>query len=92
MTTKTNTKKAQQRETAPPALIAWHITERGEKKFWTRIGACWKHEDGEGFSLQLDLFPAAGGRVVLRTPKKQDEDADAYSEDVDFPVGEDEAA
>ena len=52
MATKTNTKKAQQRETAPPALIAWHITERGEKKFWTRIGACWEHEDGERF------FPA----------------------------------
>ena len=52
MATKTNTKKTQQRETAPPALIAWHVTERGEKKFWTRIGACWEHEDGERF------FPA----------------------------------
>ena len=39
MATKTNTKKAQQRETTPPALIAWHVTERGEKKFWNRIGA-----------------------------------------------------
>ena len=70
MATKTNTKKTQQRETTPPALIAWHVIERGEKKFWTRIGACWGHEDGEGFSLHLDLFPAAGGRVVLRTPKE----------------------
>jgi hypothetical protein len=29
---KNNTKKAPQRETTPPALIAWHVSERGEKK------------------------------------------------------------
>jgi hypothetical protein len=40
--------RPQERETTPPALIAWHVTERGEKKFWNRIGAAWKHEDGEG--------------------------------------------
>jgi hypothetical protein len=31
---KNNAKKAPQREAAPPALIAWHVSERGEKKFW----------------------------------------------------------
>ena len=52
-----NTKKAPQRETKPPALIAWHVAERGEDKaFWNRIGAAWEHEDGEGLTLQLDLF------------------------------------
>jgi len=70
-TQSTNNRKTTNREALPPSLIAYHVVERGQdKKFWTRIGACWKHEDGEGLSLHLDLFPAAGGRVVLRTPKE----------------------
>jgi hypothetical protein len=72
---KNNTKKTQQRETTPPALIAWHVSERGEKKFWTRLGAAWEHEDGEGMTLQLDLMPVAGGRIVLRAPKQGEEGA-----------------
>ena len=64
------TKKTEQRD--PPALIAWHVVERGEKKFWNRIGAAWEHEDGDGLTLQLDLMPVAGGRIVLRKPKEDD--------------------
>jgi hypothetical protein len=66
-------KKAEQRETTPPALIAWYIAERGEKKFWNRIGAAWEHEDGDGLTLQLDLIPTAGGRIVLRKPKEDEQ-------------------
>ena len=52
-----------------PALIAYHVTERGkDKSFWTRIGAAWDHEDGKGLTLQLDLVPVNGGRMVLRVP------------------------
>jgi hypothetical protein len=69
---KTNAKTAQ-REPTPPAFVAWHVTENAEKKFWTRIGAAWQHDDGEGLTLQLDLIPVHGGRVVLRTPKKNEE-------------------
>lgn len=57
------------REAKAPAFIAWHVAERGEKAFWTRIGAAWDHKDGEGLTLQLDLIPAAGGRIILRTPQ-----------------------
>ena len=71
--TNSKNKKQTQRETTPPALIAWHVTERGEKKFWNRIGAAWKHEDGEGLTLQLELIPVTGGRVVLRAPKQDEE-------------------
>jgi hypothetical protein len=56
------------RETHPPALIAWHVSERGEKKFWTRIGAAWDHEDAKGLTVQLELMPVNGGRIVLREP------------------------
>ncbi len=70
---KNNAKKALQHETKPPALIAWHVSERGEKKLWNRIGAAWEHEDGEGLTLQLDLLPVTGGRIVLRKPKEDDQ-------------------
>jgi hypothetical protein len=66
--------EAPQREPNPPALIAWHVVERGEQKFWTRIGAAWEHKDGDGLGLHLDLFPTAGGRIVLRAPKEKDEE------------------
>lgn len=56
------------REAQSPALIAYHVAERGEKAFWTRIGAAWDHEDGKGLTLQLDLVPVSGGRIVLREP------------------------
>lgn len=71
---KNTTKKPAEREITPPALIAWHVAERGEKKFWTRIGAAWEHEDGEGLTVQLDLTPTSGGRVVLRKPKDGDQE------------------
>jgi hypothetical protein len=64
---------ADTREPKAPALIAYAVTGKGEgenkKSYWTRIGAAWKHEDGEGLTLQLDLVPVNGGRIVLRTPK-----------------------
>lgn len=61
-------RKEQTKTTQPPALFAYHVAERGEKKFWTRIGAAWDHEDGKGLTIQLDLVPASGGRIVLREP------------------------
>lgn len=67
-----NAKKTPPREFNPPALIAWHVTERGEKSFWNRIGAAWEHKGGEGLTLQLDLIPVTGGRIVLRVPKLEE--------------------
>jgi hypothetical protein len=63
------------RETKAPAYIAYHVADRSDdKSFWTRIGAAWAHEDGKGFSLNLDLVPVSGGRVVLRVPSEKSED------------------
>ena len=56
-------------ESKAPALIAWHVREaKGGKAFWTRIGAAWAHQNGEGHTLQLDLNPL-DGRIVLLPPK-----------------------
>ena len=69
-----NTKDRNNKETRQPKapqLIAYHVAERGEdKSFWTRIGAAWDHDDGKGFTLQLDLVPVDGGRIVLRVPSE----------------------
>ncbi|ABS65795.1 hypothetical protein Xaut_0539 [Xanthobacter versatilis] len=65
-------------EYRPPAFIAYHVDERGKKKFWTRIGAAWRHQKGDGLTLRLDLLPATGGRIVLRAPSETpDEEAGA---------------
>jgi hypothetical protein len=59
-----------------PDLIAYHVTEareEGGKGFWTKIGAAWAQRDGEGYSLDLQLFPANGGKIVLRVPKERDD-------------------
>jgi hypothetical protein len=70
----TTKKKAPQRATTAPALIAWYVAERGEQRFWTRIGAAWNHLDGEGMTVRLDLMPP-GGEIVLRVPKQPEEGA-----------------
>jgi hypothetical protein len=66
------------REPKGPAYIAYAVTEKGsdkdKKSFWTRIGAAWDHDDGEGMTLQLELVPVNGGRIVLRTPKDEAND------------------
>lgn len=72
--TKTVSKK--NREPNPPALVAWHVSERGNRgrKFWTRLGAAWGHKEGEGLTLFLDAIPVGfDGRIVL-LPPKADED------------------
>ncbi len=66
------------REVKSPAFIAWHVAEKSkDKSFWTRIGAAWDHEDGKGFTLQLELVPVAGGRIVLRVPSEATEERGA---------------
>lgn len=78
MTTTNRNFKAKEktREAQPPALIAYHVSERGDKSFWTRIGAAWDHEDAKGLTLQLELLPASGGRIVLREPMAEEEKQD----------------
>jgi hypothetical protein len=62
----------------PPAFIAYHVPDR-ENPFWTRIGAMWPHEDGKGYSLDLELMPTQGGRITLRAfePKSSEQDEGA---------------
>lgn len=58
-----------------PTYAAYHVTEpRPGKKRWTRIGAFFAHDDGQGGNLILEAIPIAfDGRIVLRTPKETEE-------------------
>jgi len=71
MTTSASKKPAAAPASKMPALIAFHVVPapKGKQPILTPIGAAVAHEDGEGFTLQLNLIPANGGRIVLRTPK-----------------------
>jgi hypothetical protein len=57
-----------------PTLYAYSVKEReGQKSVWTKIGAAWAHEKGNGFSIQLDALPLNfDGRIVLTEPKADD--------------------
>jgi hypothetical protein len=70
--------ESKSREAKAPVYIAYHVAEKGENKsFWSRIGAAWDHEDGKGLTLQLDLLPVSGGRIVLRQPSENSEEKGA---------------
>lgn len=50
-----------------PDFIAWHVSSRGDKAFWAKLGAAWFHRDRKGLSVQLEVVPI-NGRIVFRTP------------------------
>ena len=50
-----------------PDYLAWHVTQKGEKSYWNKVGAAWAHRDGKGYTLQLETCPI-NGRIVLRLP------------------------
>jgi hypothetical protein len=67
------TKATQAPTTKSPDFIAFHVQTRGESTFWTRVGASWLHQDGNGMQLLLDTVPI-DGRIVLRAPLPSQED------------------
>ena len=54
-------------EPKTPAFQAWHVTNKGDDSFWTKVGAAWPHRDGKGLSLILSVIPM-NGQIVLRQP------------------------
>lgn len=55
-----------------PAYDAFVVDGDGNEAFWTKVGAAWPHDDGQGFNLQLTALPITG-RVALRVPKLREE-------------------
>ena len=67
--------KAARQTPKQPDFHAYVVSKKDgqDKGYWTKIGAAWRHEDGEGYNLTLVAFPV-GGEIVLRIPKAQAED------------------
>ena len=63
----TQPSQEQSREAQTPEFLAWHVTQKGEKSYWNKVGAAWMHRDEKGYTLQLESLPV-GGRIVLRQP------------------------
>ena len=43
---------------AKPAYRAYTVIKREDKDdYWLNLGACYPHEDGEGFNLLLNALP-----------------------------------
>ena len=54
-----------------PTHAVFVVEGEGDSAFWTKIGAAWAHEDGEGFNITLTALPL-NGRLVVRTAKTTD--------------------
>jgi hypothetical protein len=53
--------------------------EGDNKGRWQKIGACWPHDDGDGFNLRLDYLPLDGAELVIRKRQPKSEAATAKS-------------
>ncbi|MEL6734609.1 MAG: hypothetical protein AAFO98_01840 [Pseudomonadota bacterium] len=59
-----------------PSHFVYHVSrkESDEKGHWTRVGAAWAHQDGDGFTLRLEAMPLSG-ELVIRTPRSDEKPA-----------------
>lgn len=73
MSNRTQTKG--KRTTNRPTHEAFVVVNRGnsDNATWIRCGAAWSHEDGAGFTIQLDAMPV-DGRLVLRTRSTEEKE------------------
>lgn len=63
--------KTTQQAPNAPDYLAWHVSQKGEKSYWNKVGATWAHKDGKGYTLQLETCPI-NGRIVLREPREEE--------------------
>jgi hypothetical protein len=59
-----------------PTHTVYVVEGEGDSAFWTKIGAAWKHEDGEGYNISLTALPM-NGRLVVRTAKADSDKKEA---------------
>jgi hypothetical protein len=62
-----NTTTTTSSEPKAPDFVVWHVTSKGDKSCWHKVGASWMHKDKKGMTLQMEAIPL-GGRIVLRKP------------------------
>jgi hypothetical protein len=57
-----------------PTHTVFVVEGEGDNAFWTKVGAAWAHEDGEGFSITVTAVPL-NGRLVVRKAKQAEQEA-----------------
>lgn len=60
--------------TRKPSLIAYAVTQSGEKSYFHRIGAGWKTKK-DGIKVMLDALPVSGELMLF--PPREAGEADA---------------
>ncbi len=60
-----------QKQSKRPSHAVYVVEGEGDKVHWTKIGAAWTHEDGEGYNVTLSALPL-NGRLVIRKPKDEE--------------------
>ncbi len=55
-----------------PTHVAYVVEGEGDSAFWTKVGAAWRHDDGEGLNITLTALPI-NGRLVIRKAKAEQE-------------------
>jgi hypothetical protein len=58
-----------------PTHDAFAVSGDGRRATWTRIGAAWPNDDGKGYNIVIAPGLAVSGKIVLREPKPQGEEA-----------------
>lgn len=59
-----------------PPYKAFVVKEYGEgKSHWTEVGVVWKHNNGDGFNLDITEGLAISGRIVILPPKDRADEA-----------------
>lgn len=54
-----------------PDFIAYNVQESKDRKgYWNKVGAAWRHRDGQGYDIHLDSLPV-NGRVTLRELREE---------------------
>ena len=67
-------------DTYKPTHDVCFVKERkGQKGFWTTIGAAWAHKDNGGLNVQFDFLPTdvSQGRIVIRVRTEKPTEGEA---------------
>lgn len=68
--------ETKENEKKTPAFVIYEVNKRGDKTYWNRVGAAFKHGKGEGCNLVYNN----GARNVLMPPKAKDAATEAETE------------
>ena len=68
-----------------PKYYAFSVRNRGKDKraVWTRIGAVWEQEKGQGLNIELEALPLNfDGKIKLMLPKPATTSGDTFESEV----------